>query len=337
MSVRVRRCPCRSTRRPPPTSHPTALTPGDGEDPLDRGRVRRVLLGQPPPERAPSRRGGRVGQSAGIGRVELGGRGVGQIRLGPEQVGLAGQDRDDVALGDVVQERQQLVPDPVPPEGERRVGRVVDRCQPQLPAQRHRLGVAEVEQRTAIAAHARQPVQACPPQEVEEHGLGLIVGRVTGEDVGGQRGVARGAGPGLEVRACLHIDALGVERRPEAGRRRQPPAPPRPMSRVSARGRRAPRSSGSRPRWPRRAGRVSRHRQRPRTSPGCRAVGTGSEGADQSAARPRAPRFRPPCRPSRPGPASAEDRGSPRAREVAPVPPSRRRWPEGRRPARCGR
>ena len=44
------------------------------------------------------------------------------------------------------------------------------------------------------------PSRPAPPQEVEQHGLGLIVGGVPGEDVGRQDGVAGRPRPGLQVR-----------------------------------------------------------------------------------------------------------------------------------------
>ena len=56
-------------------------------------------------------------------------------------------------------------------------------------------------------AHRRQPVEARPPQEVDEHGLGLVVHGVAGGRVPGQGGSAGGAGAGFEVRA-------GIERHP---------------------------------------------------------------------------------------------------------------------------
>ena len=51
---------------------------------------------------------------------------------------------------------------------------------------------------------AGQPVEAGAAEQVEEHGLGLVVGGVAGEHVGGQRRVAGPAGPRLEVGAGRH-------------------------------------------------------------------------------------------------------------------------------------
>ncbi len=69
-----------------------------------------------------------------------------------------------------------------------------------------------------LAAHAGQAVEAGAPQEVEQDGLGLVVGGVAGEDVGGQHGVAGGPGPGLEVGAGGDVDRLGPEAGAEPGR-----------------------------------------------------------------------------------------------------------------------
>ena len=65
------------------------------------------------------------------------------------------------------------------------------------------LGPAQPQERVAVGAHPGQAVEAGAPQQVEQHGLGLVVGGVAGEHVGRQHGVARGPGPGLEVRARL--------------------------------------------------------------------------------------------------------------------------------------
>ena len=58
---------------------------------------------------------------------------------------------------------------------------------------------------------AGEPVEPGAPQQVEQHGLGLVVGGVAGEHVGRQRGVAGPPGARLEV-------GPGLDRRPRTAR-----------------------------------------------------------------------------------------------------------------------
>ena len=51
-------------------------------------------------------------------------------------------------------------------------------------AQRTRLGAAQRQQRAAVAAHAREAIEAGAAEQVQQHGLGLVVGGVAGEDIG---------------------------------------------------------------------------------------------------------------------------------------------------------
>ena len=125
---------------------------------------------------------------------------------------------------------QQLVADPVAAEGGSSVGRVLDRSQAEVLAQRPGLAPAQAEQRVAVGPHAGQPVEPGAPQEVEQHRLGLVVGRVAGEHVGRRarrsgppgRG-PRGSGPGA-------TSTRSARKRHRSGRRR--PARPRPRPRA---------------------------------------------------------------------------------------------------------
>ena len=141
------------------------------------------------------------------------------------RVGLAGEQRGNVALGDRRGEREQLVADPVATVGGICVRRVGHGLQAECRAERNGLCPADGEQRSARpdacghGAHPGQTVEPAAAQEVEQHGLGLVVGGVSGEHTGGEHGVAGRSGAGLEVRAGLDHDALGPEPGAEARRR----------------------------------------------------------------------------------------------------------------------
>src|SRR5207237_9032888 len=97
------------------------------------------------------------------------------------------------------------------------VGRVAHWSEPHLRAQAARLGPAQADDRVASGAHACQPVEARAPQEVQEHGLGLVVGRMSREDVGGEHGESSLAGALLEVGTRLHGRPFGPEGGPQPG------------------------------------------------------------------------------------------------------------------------
>ena len=220
-----RRPPVRATRHPPGSSHATAVPARHRQHALGRRGVGRVALGparpgrpQPGPHGPPRQRlvGGR--QGAGVGGVEGGGQLVEQRGVGPGEVRLAGDHRHHVALGDGVEQRQELVADPVAAERRIVVGRVGHRLEPDGRAELPGLPPAQPAQRAAAGRHAREPVEAGAAEQVEQHRLGLVVGRVPGEHVGRQGAVAGRPGPGLDVGPGRHRDALGPERGAVLGR-----------------------------------------------------------------------------------------------------------------------
>ena len=91
-----------------------------------------------------------------------------------------------------------------------RVRRVVDGRRARAPRTRQSVSVrrsARIGRLPAAGPHRRQARAAEPRSRLQQHRLGLVVGGVAGEHVGRQRGVAGGAGAGLEVRAVGHVDA----------------------------------------------------------------------------------------------------------------------------------
>ena len=86
------------------------------------------------------------------------------------------------------------------------------------------------------ARMAASPCDAGAPQQVGQHRLGLVVGRVAGGGARAEDPVSGRPGPRLEVRAVRDGHPHGAERRPEPFGGRAPPPRPRPPSRPGARG-----------------------------------------------------------------------------------------------------
>src|SRR5438094_404040 len=72
---------------------------------------------KPGPHRPAGQWRGSCGQCPGVGGIEGVGEGVEQVGLIAQQIGLTGEEGGDVALGEVVEQGQQLVADAVAPEG----------------------------------------------------------------------------------------------------------------------------------------------------------------------------------------------------------------------------
>ncbi len=170
-----------------------------------------MLVTQPRPHSPTRKRRRGRRQRAGVGGIDGIGQCVEERRVVAQEVGLAGQQGGDIALGHVVEQGQQLVADAVAPEGQIVVGRVAHGRQPDLGAQRASLGAAEAHDRVPSWAHAAESVDAGAPQKVEQHRLGLVVGRVPRQHARRQDGEARFPGPRLEVGTWRDNGALGSE------------------------------------------------------------------------------------------------------------------------------
>ena len=144
-------------------------------------------------------------------------KGVEQVRLVAQEIGLATPEGDEVAGGDLLEERKHLVTNPVPPVDRIDVRGVDDRLETQLLTQTHSVGAPKSQDRLSRTwPHRREPVEAAATKQVEQDGLGLIVSRVPGGGAGRERPESGVAGPGLEVGAGGDLHAAGDERGPEA-------------------------------------------------------------------------------------------------------------------------
>ena len=341
-----RRWSRRATRRPSPTSQATAApratastrataAPSGGCSVRSQARTARRATAS---GAAASARAS-VGSSAAASSSSRSSSARSSCRLTGEHCG-------DVAPGQVVEQRQQLGAHPVAQVAGVVVGRVVDHLDAERGAQPVGLGPAQREQRPAGGrAHAGQPGRARAAQQVEQHGLGLVVERVAGEHVGRQRAVARRPRPGLQVGSVADVHAARLE--PGAHRRGQPGdhvglrRTPRPQPVVDVDGR----HPAGRRRRPARAGPTSparRTRRRSTSVPGGENVHRASRSAtDEASSRER----RSPVAATAPGrlrrragrcvPANAAARGSRRSTAASPATSSTRRRPVAhRRPRR---
>ena len=198
------------------------LPPGHGEDPFHGGGVGRMVLGggdegvgcEPASHRPASQRRRGRRQRRGVGGIEGGGQSGEQVGVVAQQAGLAGQHGGHVPVGDGVEQGQHVVANAVAPERGPVVGGIDDRDEPEPVAQGACFAAPERQQGPPGARpHAGQAVESRSPQEVEEDRLGLIVGGVPGQDIGGQDPVTGRPRPCLEVRPGGDVHSLG----PEAG------------------------------------------------------------------------------------------------------------------------
>ena len=174
------------------------------------------------------------------------------VRRFPQQLRLAREHGCDVALRDVVEERHQLLTNTVTAKRWVVVALVVDHREAELHAQAMGLPSTQGQDRPAVPSHCAETLEPRTAQEVQQHGFGLIIGRMAQERVGREGLVASAAGARFEIRSGGHLDArLPGTPRPVAWPPR-PRRPLRPPSRRATRGRRE---------------RPSRHNLRTQTTP----------------------------------------------------------------------
>ncbi len=129
-----------------------------------------------------------------------------------QQVGGAVQQGDQVTVGDVGEQRQQLVADAVSSEPRVGVGRVGDGSQLEGDTQCVRVSTAERKDRVRGAgADGGEPARTASAEQSQQCGLGLVVGGVTEECIGPEEAVALVACSGLEVRSVVEIGVLDAE------------------------------------------------------------------------------------------------------------------------------
>ena len=234
----------------PPAGHLAGhdVAPGHLQDPLDLGRRRRMVLGpgagpQPPPHGPAGQGGPGRGQRRCVGGIDLVGQLVEQLDVAASspawraRIGTGSRPASSAMSG------SRVVADPIAGEGRVGVGRVVDGLRTlELLAQGPGLVAPAARGEDGRPAPCSRiparPSAPAPAQQVEQHRLGLVVGRVTGQHPRWQDVVAGPPGPRLEVGARRPRRPAGPRRRRRTAAR-PPPRPPPPRTNPAAgRGRR---------------------------------------------------------------------------------------------------
>jgi hypothetical protein len=190
----------------------------DGEDAGDGGGVGWVAVTfEPPANCTGGERSGCSEQLVDIGRVDRGGEVLEQSIVVAQEASGAVEEYCDVPFGDVVEERQQFVTDPIATESRVVVRRVVSDIESEVKAQLDGLGAAQGEDRMSGPGFDRaEPGGSRPAQEGQEQRLGLVVGGMTGHRIRSEGAASGGAGSSFEVGPVVERDGDDLERDVEA-------------------------------------------------------------------------------------------------------------------------
>ena len=129
---------------------------------------------------------------------------------------VTGQQRRHVALGDIVHQGKQLTADTDPAKARVIVHRVTEGFQTKFRAQGDGVAAPKPEKGSLTATgtgpgHRGDAVETGAPEQMQNHGLGEVIGGVARGHVNRKNGVASVAGPFLEVRANPDLDGVGNE------------------------------------------------------------------------------------------------------------------------------
>lgn len=175
-----------------------------------RGMPAIPARGDPVSDGSTGERGVGGGDGSRVGGFDFGGEGVEQVVFVCEHVGLAVEDRCQVAPRELVEEWQGFVTNPVAQMGRITIAWIIDRVESKLAAERLGFGAPQRQDRMTGAVPVRgQPGASRTAQQIEQHRLGPIVKRVPGRNDGGQHVVPSGAGAGLEIRSWRHAHTMG--------------------------------------------------------------------------------------------------------------------------------
>ncbi len=191
-----------------------------GQDTPDGVGVGRIaLLFQPLADRTRRKDSWSACERNRIGGVDVAGRELEELVVGPEQVGGAVEQHGDVAFGDVVEERQQFVADPVAPESGVVVGGIIGDRETELCAEGVRLGSSDPQDRVAPSGSDRaEPGGSRPSEQRKEQRLGLVVGRVARQSVRAECRPPSRSRSRLEIGSLFDLDVNDVERDAELHR-----------------------------------------------------------------------------------------------------------------------
>jgi hypothetical protein len=160
-------------------------------------------------------------------RCRLQGRRIGRIEITGQQrqqlIGIACMCRrlhkagNRVATADVGQQRQHLGSDPIAHEPRIIVAWIGDGVEPQHRAQPEGFVPTKMENgMSATRSHGPQTRYSGTPQQVDQNGLCLVVGRVPGKCVGAEHRLTSFTGASLEIGTLFDIHPLSPEVSPKS-------------------------------------------------------------------------------------------------------------------------
>lgn len=221
--LRGRRCdrhPLIRSADASPSRHFTGdgFTSGHSQNPLDRGRIRWVNVGEPASYGSTCESDRSGSERACVSRIECRTRDFEGVGFVCDEIGLSHENGNEVASGDVVHEGKQLEPDAIAQERAILVRWILERSPAESTTDVDRVRTTNVEQRVANstrrsseATHSHQAVETSAAQHIDEDRLGPVVGSVSRAHVFGKNCVAGDPGPGFDVRSGFEFDAMRYE------------------------------------------------------------------------------------------------------------------------------
>ncbi len=185
----------------------------DVEHSGDRRSVGRVAVSrQPSADRSPRERCGRDCQGHGIGGIDLLGKVVEEVVVIAQEIRSSCGQRDDVSIGDFVEERQEIRANSVAAKPRIGIGGVLDGLEIKRVAKCMRLEAAKRENRVTWARpHARKARGAGAADQGEQHGLDLIVRGVSEHRNGADHSMAHRSRPSLQIWSVVEICMLDTK------------------------------------------------------------------------------------------------------------------------------
>ncbi len=189
----------------------TVTTIDDVEHPLDRGEINDVRIAgfglDPRPQRLARHGTRRSPKRTHIGRIKRRSRGLNDNQRIGDKIGMPVQDRHNITTEAGRHLGQQTVPNRCSMSGDVVVGLVFTRRDSGGTTHRHRVASRQAEDGTQHIRHAcRCTSQPCAAEQVEQHRLRSVVGRVGHAHVIREGGITLCSGNGLEVGRWLHVE-----------------------------------------------------------------------------------------------------------------------------------
>lgn len=152
------------------------------------------------------------GECDGVGGVQSPCLGVEVVIVVSQEIRAPCDQRCDVAIGNGVEQREQVVTDSIAPEPGVIIRRVGGGFKTQLSAHCVRVVTAKTEDRVRSARpDCGESCGAASAKQREQDGLGLVISGVAEHGVFTNHGVPRRPGTSFEVRAVVEVDMFDAQ------------------------------------------------------------------------------------------------------------------------------